>query len=58
MKRKYYTSPRILKKVVVLLERGFLGSVMTEDTNVVSAGQQTETLDISGANFNHTWGEQ
>jgi hypothetical protein len=58
MKRKYYNSPRILKKVEVLLERDFLGSVMTGDTNVVSAGQQTETLDISGPSFNHTWGEQ
>lgn len=56
MKKEQYTSPRILKRVEILLERDFLGSLITSDTKVVSAGQETKTIDMSGTAFNHDWG--
>lgn len=57
MKKEHYTPPRTLKRVEILLERNFLGTdVINENTKVESAGQKTETLDMSQTQFNHDWG--
>ena len=57
MAKKFnYIAPDILKQVSVYLENGILaGSVVTKDSNVQTAGQQTETYDFSASSFNQVW---
>ena len=52
-----YIAPDILKQVSVCLEDGILaGSVVTKDTSIKTAGQQTETYDFSdSSSFTQEW---
>jgi hypothetical protein len=54
MKRKYYTSPRILKVVEVLLEGDNLNTSPVQEVDIV--GQEVQTYDFKGTDFNHDWG--
>lgn len=57
-KKLNYIAPDILKQVSVYLENGILaGSVVTKDSNIQTAGQQTETYDFSASSssFNQVW---
>lgn len=55
-KKLNYIAPDILKQVSVYLENGILaGSVVTKDSNIKTAGQQTEAYDFSDPSFNQVW---
>lgn len=55
-KKLNYIAPGIIKQVSVCLENGILaGSVVTKDSSIKTAGQQTETYDFSDPSFNQVW---
>ena len=57
MEKKKYTTPMILKQVIVELENEILdSSVVTEDTKIKTTGQKVETYDFSDSgSFNIGW---
>lgn len=53
MKRMFYTPPRILKSVEVLLEGDNLNTSPVQEVH--SAGQEVQTHDFTGVEYNHGW---
>ena len=53
--KTHYQAPVILEDVYMETENRILASssVVTDDTEVVSTGQEVETVDLS--EFNHSW---
>ena len=56
MKKEHYTPPRVQKKVRILLERNFLGTISPQ-TNAQTSGQEVVEYDFSQETdvFNHRW---
>lgn len=56
--KKDYITPCVLKTLTVAMETDLLaGSVATNDIQVRSTGQETESMDFLDASFNHVWGD-
>ena len=55
-KKMKYSAPIILEDLALELEAEILGaSVVTEETNVETKGQEIETHDFTDPSFNQTW---
>lgn len=60
MKKEHYTPPRVQKKVRILLERNFLGS-LSKNATMETAGQEVKEYDYGFSNepasstFNTQW---
>lgn len=54
MKRMIYTPPRVLKRVEVLLEGDNLNTSPVQNVEIV--GQEVQTFDFTGTDYNHEWG--
>lgn len=55
MRKECYQTPRVLKTVTVLLERGLLDSLITKDSRVRTMGQEVINKDFSGPSFVQEW---
>jgi hypothetical protein len=55
-KKLNYTAPAVINDLVLELEAEILGaSVVTEETDVETKGQEIETHDFTDSSFNQTW---
>ena len=56
MKKEKYEAPKVLEELALELEKSILqSSVVTDDVTVETTGQDFETYDLSGDEFNHLW---
>lgn len=56
MQKKVYNAPCVLRTLPVELENDLLtGSVIKSESNVKATGQQVDSYDFSGTQFNQDW---
>lgn len=53
--KKHFIRPVLLQEVVLLAESPILEASLADNTTVVSMGQEVETHDFAGDDFNHQW---
>ena len=53
--KKHFIRPVLLQEVVLLAESPILEASLADNTTVVSMGQEVETHDFTGDDFNHQW---
>jgi len=54
--KRIYKAPAILRSVMVQMETPILvGSVVTRETTIETAGQTVEKRDFSESGFNNVW---
>lgn len=56
MKKMKYEAPTVNEELVIELEHEILGaSVVTENTEVETTGQEYVEMDLTGDEFYHNW---
>lgn len=53
--KKQFIRPAMLQELVLLAESPILEASLADNTTVVSMGQDVETHDFAGDDFNHQW---
>lgn len=54
-KKKQFVKPAVLEEVSLQLESPILEGSVVDNTTIISTGQQVETHDFSGSDFNFQW---
>ena len=56
MKQKNpFIRPAVLREITLQAEAPVLAGSVVDNTTIVSTGQEVETHDFSGDDFNHQW---
>ena len=53
--KQQFVRPAVLREVTLLPDTPILQASIVDQTTVISAGQDVETHDFDGADFNHNW---